>query len=172
MTSVAHRLHSQRLQVWCSVLLSTCVSPSLLRWQVWDCGSYSSNDRESEYPPLWRWAFWLRLGSTLHLTTGFYGKWTLTPANYFLVNLVDGKAAQYGVDPWWYYIEKLVLLMVPPFSLILLPAMVAAVILRPKNILVWTGGVLSHWAFLCRTQGDSFFDAGVLSRPDTCGDGS
>ena len=49
--------------------------------------------------------------------------------NYFLINLVEAKAAQFGVDPWWYYIEKLLLLMVPPFSLVLLPAMIGAVIL-------------------------------------------
>ena len=81
--------------------------------------------------------FLVALGLNVAVDYWFYGNWTLTPVNYFLVNLVDGKAAQYGVDPWWYYIEKLALLMVPPFSLILLPAIVAAVILRPKNILVW-----------------------------------
>ncbi len=80
----------------------------------------------------------LALGLNIILDNWFYGKWTLTPVNYFLANLVDGRAAQYGVDPWWYYIEKLALLLVPPFSLLLLPAILAAVILRPGNVLVWT----------------------------------
>ena len=82
--------------------------------------------------------FLLALGINLLLDRWFYGQWTLTPVNYFLINLVEAKAAQFGVDPWWYYIEKLLLLMVPPFSLVLLPAMIGAVILKPRNILVWT----------------------------------
>jgi len=83
-------------------------------------------------------SFLLALGINLLLDRWFYGQWTLTPVNYFLINLVEAKAAQFGVDPWWYYIEKLLLLMVPPFSLVLLPAMIGAVILKPRNILVWT----------------------------------
>ena len=94
--------------------------------------------------------FLFALGLNIALDCWFYGKWTLTPVNYFLANLVDGKAAQYGVDPWWYYLEKLALLMVPPFSLILLPAILAAVILRPRNILVWT--------VVCFLVGHSFID--------------
>ncbi len=82
--------------------------------------------------------FLLALGINLVLDYWFYGQWTFTPVNYFLVNLVEAKAAQFGVDPWWYYIEKLLLLMVPPFSLVLLPALIGAVILQPRNLLVWT----------------------------------
>jgi len=94
--------------------------------------------------------FLLALGINLVLDYWFYGKWILTPVNYFLVNLVDAKAAQFGVDPWWYYLEKLLLLMVPPISLVLLSAMAAAVILRPRNILVWT--------VVCFVVGHSFID--------------
>ena len=94
--------------------------------------------------------FLLALGLNIVLDFWFYGKWTLTPVNYFLANLIDGQAVQYGVDPWWYYIEKLALLLAPPFSLILLLAILAAVILRPGNVLVWT--------VVCFVVGHSFID--------------
>ncbi len=94
--------------------------------------------------------FLLALGINLLLDRWFYGLWTFTPVNYFLVNLVEAKAAQFGVDPWWYYIEKILLLMVPPFSLVLLSAVIGAVILKPRNILVWT--------VVCFMVGHSFID--------------
>ena len=78
----------------------------------------------------------LALVINLLLDRWFYGQWTLTPVNYFLINLVEAKAARFGVDPGG--ITLALLLMVPPFSLVLLPAMIGAVILKPRNILVWT----------------------------------
>lgn len=41
-----------------------------------------------------------------------YGEWTFAPWNYFRVNLLEGAAAKFGVDPWWKYIEFL--LRYPP----------------------------------------------------------
>jgi phosphatidylinositol glycan class B len=35
----------------------------------------------------------------------FYGTWTFTAWNYFNVNLLQGKAASFGVDPWWWYLN-------------------------------------------------------------------
>jgi len=37
----------------------------------------------------------------------FYGEWTFTPWNYFIVNIVDDKAAQFGVQPWWFYFSEI-----------------------------------------------------------------
>lgn len=33
----------------------------------------------------------------------FYGIWTLSPYNYFVVNIVQHVAAKFGVQPWWHY---------------------------------------------------------------------
>ncbi|MBU6376519.1 MAG: hypothetical protein KGQ59_11025, partial [Bdellovibrionales bacterium] len=47
-----------------------------------------------------------------------YGEWSLTPWNFFRVNLIEGKAAQFGVSPWWDYFRLLFLnLFLPPLSL-------------------------------------------------------
>ncbi|NJK90331.1 MAG: hypothetical protein HC923_13735 [Myxococcales bacterium] len=33
-----------------------------------------------------------------------YGEWTFPPLEYFRVNLIEGKAASFGTDPWWFYL--------------------------------------------------------------------
>ena len=35
----------------------------------------------------------------------FYGNWVLTPWNYFKVNVLDNKAAEFGLSPWWQYLK-------------------------------------------------------------------
>ncbi len=90
--------------------------------------------------------FGIAVGLNAVLDAWFYGEWVLTPVNYFSANLIDGKAAQFGIDPWWYYIEKLLILFVPPFSLVLLLAVLAGIIRRPAHVLVWvvTAFLLGH----------------------------
>lgn len=39
----------------------------------------------------------------------FYGNWVLSSWNYFYANLVENKAASFGVAPWWWYFEQLIL---------------------------------------------------------------
>ena len=39
----------------------------------------------------------------------FYGNWTFTPWNYFDHNILQGKAADFGVSPWSFYIDKIIL---------------------------------------------------------------
>jgi phosphatidylinositol glycan class B len=37
----------------------------------------------------------------------FYGEWAITAWNYFHVNLMEGKAAMFGVEPWWWYLSRI-----------------------------------------------------------------
>ncbi len=50
----------------------------------------------------------------------FYGKWVFTPYNYFDVNIVQHKAASFGVEPWWYYITTFLQVAGMPVSFVLL----------------------------------------------------
>jgi phosphatidylinositol glycan class B len=50
----------------------------------------------------------------------FYGNWCCTPFNYFVSNIVQGKAASFGVQPWWYYVAILAILPIPLLSLLLM----------------------------------------------------
>jgi len=38
----------------------------------------------------------------------YYGELTITIKNYFIVNLIDGKAASFGTSPWFYYFYAIV----------------------------------------------------------------
>jgi phosphatidylinositol glycan class B len=66
-----------------------------------------------------------------------YGEWTFTPYNYLYTNLVEGKAATFGTQPWWFYLAQMLGLLVPPFSPLLVGVLVASVWLCRKNVLVW-----------------------------------
>jgi phosphatidylinositol glycan class B len=67
-----------------------------------------------------------------------YGVWVVTPFNYFNTNIVQGKAATFGTEPWWFYLAQLLGLLVPPFSVLLLGLLAVSVWLRPRDVLVWT----------------------------------
>ena len=66
-----------------------------------------------------------------------YGEWVFTPYNYLYTNLVEGKAATFGTQPWWFYFAQMLALLVPPFSLLLVGVLIASVWLCRKNVFVW-----------------------------------
>jgi GPI mannosyltransferase 3 len=43
------------------------------------------------------------LGAGFLIDSYGYGRWVWTPWNYFEVNLIQGKAQEFGVDPWYEY---------------------------------------------------------------------
>jgi phosphatidylinositol glycan class B len=58
-------------------------------------------------------------GINIYLDSHFYGNACFTPYNYFYINIVQGKAAEFGTSPWWYYIAILLALTVPLLSFFL-----------------------------------------------------
>jgi GPI mannosyltransferase 3 len=66
-----------------------------------------------------------------------YDAWVFTPYEYVRANLIEGKAATFGVEPWWYYVGRILLFLLPPFSLALGGLLVAAVWYLRRHILVW-----------------------------------
>ena len=67
----------------------------------------------------------------------FYGDWILTTWNYFNQNMLLGKAAGFGIQPWWYYIEQTFMNAFPPFSLIYISATIIYIICKPKDAITW-----------------------------------
>ena len=49
----------------------------------------------------------------------FYGTWILTPYNYFNVNILQHAAANFGVFPWWYYLQLFLSYATVPLSIAL-----------------------------------------------------
>jgi phosphatidylinositol glycan class B len=68
----------------------------------------------------------------------FYGDWVLTSWNYFSQNILQDKAATFGVSPWWYYIEQTFLNAFPPLSVVYILAVFLYFILFPKDFITWT----------------------------------
>ncbi|MBX3164624.1 MAG: hypothetical protein KF900_09085 [Bacteroidetes bacterium] len=50
----------------------------------------------------------------------FYSEWVFTPYNYYTENITKHAAANYGVEPWWYYFDLFFNMAAPPLSLVLL----------------------------------------------------
>ena len=67
-----------------------------------------------------------------------YGEWVLTTWNYFNQNILLGKAAGFGTNPWWYYIGQTFMNALPPFSLVYISAIIIYVIYKPKDAITWT----------------------------------
>ena len=67
-----------------------------------------------------------------------YDAWVFTPYEYARANLVEGKAATFGVEPWWFYGGQMLLFLVPPFSIVLVGLLGAAAWYHRRHVLVWT----------------------------------
>jgi phosphatidylinositol glycan class B len=78
----------------------------------------------------------------------FYGDWVLTPVNYFHSNIVENKAANWGVDPWWYYFKLFFLQSVPPISLLLLVLFFTGISKHRLSLFAWCllPFLLAHFA--------------------------
>jgi phosphatidylinositol glycan class B len=66
-----------------------------------------------------------------------YGEWTLTPYNYFMTNIVQGKAASFGTSPWWSVVAFFAIVLVPPYSAALIALAVAGCWYARRHMLVW-----------------------------------
>ena len=82
-------------------------------------------------------AFLIACALNVALDHWLYGEWVFTPYNYLYTNLVEGKAASFGTQAWWFYLAQMLGLLVPPFSPLLVGVLIASVWLCRRNVLVW-----------------------------------
>jgi len=91
----------------------------------------------------WSRLFLLSSGIVLIIIVGilidywYYGEWTVTAWNYFKVNLLEGKTSEFGLEPWWFYIEEIVVKGVPPYSIFLIISAFLVWIKYPKHAVTW-----------------------------------
>ncbi len=67
----------------------------------------------------------------------YYGNWTVTLLNYFIVNLVEGKAETFGTSPWYNYVLLIFRYPFFPIGIVLLLSFMIVTIKRHKSIIVW-----------------------------------
>ncbi len=65
----------------------------------------------------------------------FYGTWVFTPYNYYNLNIVQNRAAYYGVYPWWYYFTSFIKMGIPPISIVLLLLFIMGILKKPYHLL-------------------------------------
>jgi phosphatidylinositol glycan class B len=67
----------------------------------------------------------------------FYGEWTFPAWNYFVINIIENKAAQFGEQPWWFYFSEILKFGTYPIGLIVLISALIFAVTYPKHILNW-----------------------------------
>lgn len=81
--------------------------------------------------------FILMVGVGLLCDYWFYGTWVSSAYNYFYQNLVENKAAGFGVSPWWYYAALTPAVVFPLLGIIIVPVFIYFFIKYPKHIFTW-----------------------------------
>lgn len=76
-------------------------------------------------------------GVSIAVDSLFYGEFVLTPLRYFQVNLVEGKAATFGIEPWWYYMPEALIAMKYPVSIALFTMFLLGAHVMRRHVLVW-----------------------------------
>ena len=66
-----------------------------------------------------------------------YDTWVFTPFQYVEVNVVLGKADALGTSPWWMTLAPLLLLAIPPFSVLVLASLFVGVWTCRRHVLTW-----------------------------------
>ena len=67
-----------------------------------------------------------------------YGAWTLTPLNYVRLNLIEHRADAYGTQPWWMHAVYMGVVLIPPYSILLIAVLAAGSWYARRHVLVWT----------------------------------
>lgn len=73
----------------------------------------------------------------LLVDTWGYGELVFAPWNYFRVNLMEGKAAEWGVKPFWAYVPMVFLHGPPPLGILFILGAVGTWIGKPRFSLTW-----------------------------------
>ncbi len=67
-----------------------------------------------------------------------YGEWVCTPYNYFTANITQGKAAEFGIEPLWYYCTAVLEQAAPPVSVLLLACGLLGWWHERRHVFAWT----------------------------------
>lgn len=77
----------------------------------------------------------LSIAFGLYLDYLFYGNFVITPWKYFAANLIQGKAAEFSRDPWFFYLTIAAFI---PYGPLFVIASLYFIYARPKSPITWT----------------------------------
>ena len=92
------------------------------------------------------WLSWTALIAGIILATGIglatdywlYDAWVFAPYNYYFYNIVEGKAAGFGVWPFYWYLTEMPVALIPPLSIILTVFFLIGMVRMPRHALTWS----------------------------------
>jgi len=93
-------------------------------------------------PGMLQWTA-LATGALIALGLGFvsdfwlYGEWVCAPYNYFFSNIIEGKAANFGISPFWWYLTEMPIALLPPMSVLLILFCALGIWYKPSHVLTW-----------------------------------
>ena len=67
----------------------------------------------------------------------FYQEFSLTLWNYFQINLIEGKASEFGVSPWYSYFKWVVRYSASPVGVLILGSYMYFIVKNPKHLFTW-----------------------------------
>jgi phosphatidylinositol glycan class B len=67
-----------------------------------------------------------------------YDQLVFTPWHYFQQNILAGKAAGFGVSPWWHYFYLFFLQITPPLSIGLAILFIIGLFVKRQSVFVWS----------------------------------
>ncbi len=67
----------------------------------------------------------------------FYGNLTITPWNYFYVNLIEGVASNFGVSPFYFYFQEIYFKSFIPFGVLIFTSIIIAIIKKREELIFW-----------------------------------
>ncbi len=68
----------------------------------------------------------------------FYENAVFAPWNYLKVNLIDGRSAEFGTSPWYYYFYYVFRFSFFPVGIVIISSFLFLLFKRPKSIFIWT----------------------------------
>lgn len=71
------------------------------------------------------------------LDSWYYGHGTITLLNYFVANLIDGKAATFGISPWYFYLFFVFRYPFFPIGIVFILSFIIVLAKKPKSLIVW-----------------------------------
>lgn len=77
------------------------------------------------------------IGIGIPLDYWLYGDWTFSGWNFFNQNIVQGKLAGFGKEPWYFYFSSLLVHLIPPFSIVLLLLFFGYFVIYPRRAFTW-----------------------------------
>jgi GPI mannosyltransferase 3 len=84
---------------------------------------------------IWAFPAVIAIGIGVLIDHWFYGEWVSTEWVYYKINILQDKASEYGRFPWWSYFKWVSLDLLPPFSFVIIAALLYTFYRFPKNIL-------------------------------------